>query len=104
VAGVLAQRRGWAYEAWPGTNITVLETSVSWPVTAVPAPCPLASWTGRGRACGMASSWRRLSCGLPGIGRGMRCGPALLTLLWLGRLSTDLARPLCGTSVLRRRA
>jgi hypothetical protein len=93
--GVLAEKHGWEYEVWSGADVTVLDNVRFLAGYCRPAWCPPRRWSGPGSACGTASSWRTPR---------HEVRPALMALLWSGRLTTDLTRSLSGESVLRRPA
>ncbi|GAA4617261.1 TnsA-like heteromeric transposase endonuclease subunit [Actinoallomurus liliacearum] len=101
--GVLAKRHGWAYEVWSGADVTMLD-NVRF----------LAAYRRQGvvPAEEMERTWALIRDGEPLADTELRLAgdrprhevrPALMALLWLGRVTTDLSRPLSGTSVLRRR-
>lgn len=95
---------GWLCEVWTGADRVLLD-NVRF-LAAYRRPGVVADEA-------MADAWRmvrdgdcievaerRLADGAPGF----TARPALLALLWRGRLRTDLTRPLSGGSVLRRSA
>jgi hypothetical protein len=102
--GALARRRGWEYEVWSGADVTVLENIRF-----------LAGYRRRGvvPAAEIERAWKCVQDGEQLAGAELRLAearprhearPALLALLWSGKLVTDLTRPLSGESVLRRLA
>jgi len=100
--GVLAERHGWEYEVWSGADVTVLENIRFLAGYRRPGVVP-AGEVERAWACvrddeQLADAELRLAGGRP----RHEARPALLALLWSGRLATDLTRPLSGESVLRR--
>jgi hypothetical protein len=101
--GALARQRGWEYEVWSGADATMLE-NVRF----------LAGYRRPGvvHADEVECAWECVQDGeqladaelrLAGERPRHEARPALLALLWAGRLTTDLTRPLSGESVLRRR-
>jgi hypothetical protein len=102
--GVLAERHGWEYEVWSGGDVTVLENIRFLAGYRRPGVVP-AEQVERARECvrdgeQLADAELRLAGGRA----RHEARPALLALLWSGRLVTDLTRPLSGESVLRRPA
>jgi hypothetical protein len=102
--GVLVERRGWEYEVWSGADATVLENvrflagyRRPW---VVPAEEAERAWACVRDGEQFADAELRVAGGRP----RHEARPALLALLWAGRLTTDLTRPLSGESVLRRRS
>jgi hypothetical protein len=102
--GVLAERRGWEYEVWSGADATVLENvrflagyRRPW---VVPAEEAERTWECVRDGEQFADAELRLAGERP----RHEARPALLALLWAGRLTTDLTQPLSGASVLRRRS
>lgn len=102
--GVLAERHGWRYEVWTGADLTVLENVRFLAGYRRPGVVP---------ADQVAQAWELVRDGdrladaelrLAGAGPRPGARPALLALLWAGRLVTDLTVPLSGQSVLRRPA
>jgi hypothetical protein len=101
--GTLAGRRGWEYEVWSGADAIVLENVRFLAGYRRPGVVPAVEVE---RAWGLvrdgeqvADAELRLAGGRP----RHEARPALMALLWAGRLTTDLTRPLSGESVLRRR-
>jgi hypothetical protein len=102
--GVLAERHGWEYGVWSGADVTVLENIRFLAGYRRPGVVP-AEQVERAWECvrdgeQLADAELRLAAGRP----RHEARPALLALLWSGRLVTDLAWPLSGESVLRRPA
>ena len=101
--GVLAQRHGWAYEVWSGANTTVLENVRFLAGYRRPRIVPAGEvervWAGVRDGEQLAEAELRLAGDRP----RHEVRPALLALLWSGRLITDMSRPLSGVSVLWRR-
>ena len=101
--GVLARRLGWDYVVWSGGDAVVLENvrflaGYRGP-GVVPADEVDRAWESVRDGEQLADAELRLAGGRP----RHEARPALLALLWAGRLTTDLARPLSGESVLGRR-
>lgn len=102
--GVLVERHGWRCELWSGCDPVVLE-NVRF-LAAYLRPGIVASeaveraWAAVGDGEQLVAAEHRLAvaCGQP----PHLVRPALLALLWSGRLVTDLARPLSGASILWR--
>ncbi|MER5743623.1 TnsA-like heteromeric transposase endonuclease subunit [Streptomyces sp. NPDC002225] len=100
--GELVERHGWEYELWSGADRVVLENVRFLAAYRRPGVVPRAdierAWecVRDGDLLGVAE--RRLAAGRP----GHEARPALLALVWSGRLTTDLSRPLSGDWVLRR--
>lgn len=102
--GVLAERHGWEYEVWSGADGTVLE-NIRFLAGYRRPDVVLAAEIERAWECvrdgeQLVDAELRLAAGGP----RHEARPALLALLWSGRLVTDLTRPLSGESVLRRPA
>jgi hypothetical protein len=102
--GVLARRRGWEYEVWSGADVTLLDNVRFLAGYRRPGVVP-AEQVERAWQCvrdgeQLADAELRLAGDRP----RHEARPALLALLWAGRLVTDLTRPLSGESVLRRPA
>jgi len=102
--GALAERHGWEYEVWSGADVTVLE-NVRFLAGyrrpgVVHAERAERAWECVRDGEQLADAELRLAAGGP----RHEARPALLALLWAGRLVTDLTRPLSGESVLRRSA
>lgn len=101
--GELIERHGWEYEIWSGADRAVLE-NVRFLAAyrrhgVVPEAEVERAWREVGDGEEMAVAEQRLAGDRP----VHEARPALMVLLWSGRLSTDLSRPLSGESVLRRR-
>ncbi len=100
--GELFERRGWQYEIWSGCDPVVLD-NVRF-LAAYRRPGIVAdeaaaqAWAAVRDGEQLAVAERRLAAGRP----PHTARPALLALLWSGRLVTDLTRPLSGTSTLWR--
>jgi len=98
------ERRGWRHETWSGCDPVVLD-NVRF-LAAYRRPGIVAekavgrAWAAVRDGEQLAVAERRLAQGQPP--HAVR--PALLALLWSGRLVTDLTRPLSGASILRRNA
>lgn len=102
--GVLAEKHGWEYEVWSGADVTVLDNVRFLAGYCRPGVVP-AEEVERAWECvrdgeQLADAELRLADGRP----RHEVRPALMALLWPGRLTTDLTRPLSGESVLRRPA
>lgn len=102
--GRLVERHGWEYEIWSGADRTLLENVRFLAGYRHPGVVPEEeverAWREVPDGEEMALAERRLAGGRP----REEARPALMALLWAGRLTTDLmARPLSGTCVLRRR-
>ncbi|MEU4583301.1 TnsA-like heteromeric transposase endonuclease subunit [Kitasatospora aureofaciens] len=100
--GELVERHGWEYEIWSGTDPVVLENVrflaayrrpgvVRWEEVE-------AAWRCVQDGDQLAAAEHRLAADRP----GHEVRPALLALVWQGRLVTDLTQPLSGDWVLRR--
>jgi hypothetical protein len=100
--GVLAEGRGWEYEVWSGADAMVLENIRFLSGYRRPGVVPEAdierAWELVHDSEQLADAELRLAGSRP----RHEARPALLALLWAGRLTTDLTRPLSGESVLRR--
>jgi hypothetical protein len=100
--GELVERRGWEYEVWSGADRVLLENVRFLAGYRRPGVVPQAeverAWREVVDGEPLAVAERRLSGGRP----REEARPAVMALLWSGRLITDLARPLSGDSVLRR--
>ncbi len=100
--GELFRQHGWEYEVWSGADRVLLENVRFLAAYRRPGVVPEAeverAWEQAvdGEELGLAE--RRLV----GIQPPEEARPALMALLWSGRLQTDLSRPLSGQSVLRR--
>ncbi len=102
--GVLAERQGWEYEVWSGADAAVLENIRFLAGYRRPGLVP-PEQVERSREC-VRDGELLMDAELRLAGSRPRheVRPALLALLWAGRLLTDLTRPLSGDSVLRRPA
>jgi hypothetical protein len=100
--GVLAGRLGWEYEVWSGADATVLENIRFLAGYRRPGIVPDAeierAWERVRDGEQLADAELRLAEGRP----RHEARPALMALLWSGKVVTDLTRPLSGESVLRR--
>uniref|UniRef100_A0AAU2VC80 TnsA-like heteromeric transposase endonuclease subunit n=1 Tax=Streptomyces sp. NBC_00003 TaxID=2903608 RepID=A0AAU2VC80_9ACTN len=98
--GELVCRHGWAYEVWSGAERALVENIRFLAAYRRPGVVPVEdveqAWASVVDGEQMASAEQRLAAGRP----GHEVRPALGALLWSGRLTTDLSRPLGGTSVL----
>ena len=98
----LFRKHGWEYEIWPGADRVLLENVRFLAAYRRPGVVPEDD---------VDRAWERVEDGeelslaerrLAGDRRPEEARPALMALLWSGRLTTDLSRPLSGESVLRR--
>lgn len=100
--GELIERHGWEYEVWSGADRVLLENVRFLAAYRRPGIVPEAevqrAWREVADGDPMAVAEQRLPEGRP----VHEVRPALLALLWSGRLSTGPSRPLSGESVLRR--
>jgi hypothetical protein len=100
--GELFGRHGWEYEIWSGCDAVVLENVrflAAYRRPGVVADEDIArAWESVCDGDQLAVAERRLA----GEDPPHTARPALMALLWSGRLVTDLSRPLSGGSVLRR--
>ncbi|MFD4245247.1 TnsA-like heteromeric transposase endonuclease subunit [Streptomyces sp. NPDC058525] len=100
----LVERHGWEYEIWSGEDRVVLENVRFLAAYRRPGVVPRAdierAWECVQDGDRLAVAERRLAAGRP----EHEVRPALLALVWSGRLTTDLSRPLSGEWVLRRSA
>lgn len=100
--GELVERHGWEYEIWSGADRVLLENVRFLAAYRRPGIVPEAeverAWQHLVDGEPMAVAERRLA----GDGLVHEVRPALMALMWSGRLSTDLSRPLSGDSELRR--
>jgi hypothetical protein len=100
--GELVERHGWEYEVWSGADRVLLENVRFLAAYRRPGVVPEAeierAWAGVCDGDQLADVERRLAGGRP----VHEVRPALLALVWSGRLTTDLSRPLGGDWVLRR--
>lgn len=98
----LIERHGWGYEIWSGADPVMLANvrflAAYRRAGLVPEPEIERAWLSVRDGDQLAVAERRLAGGRPRY----TARPALLALLWSGRLTTDLSRPLEGDSVLRR--
>lgn len=102
--GALAERHGWEYEVWSGADATMLENirflaGYRRPDVVTAAEIERA-WECVRDGEQLADAELRFAEDRP----RHEARPALMALLWAGRLTTDLTRPLSGESVLRRSA
>ncbi|MFJ7246350.1 TnsA-like heteromeric transposase endonuclease subunit [Kitasatospora sp. NPDC098652] len=102
--GALVERHGWEYEIWSGADRIVLEnvrflSAYRRPGVVLPEEVE-AAWRCVQDGDQLRVAEHRLAAGRP----GHDARPALLALVWQGRLVTDLAQPLSGDWVLRRAA
>lgn len=102
--GELVERHGWEYEIWSGADRVLLENVRFLAAYRRPGVVPEAdierAWQCVRDGDRLADAERRLADGRP----AEEARPALLALVWSGRLTTDLSRPLGGDWVLRRSA
>ncbi|MFE3145001.1 TnsA-like heteromeric transposase endonuclease subunit [Streptomyces scopuliridis] len=100
--GELFRQHGWEYEIWSGADRVVLENVRFLAGYRRPGVVPEVE---------VEEAWRQVVDGeelavaerrLAGDRPSEEARPALMALLWSGRLATDLSRPLSGASVLRR--
>ncbi|MGX9918806.1 TnsA-like heteromeric transposase endonuclease subunit [Streptomyces sp. NPDC002248] len=100
--GELIRRHGWEYEIWSGADRTLLENVRFLAAYRRPGVVPEVE---------VEQAWERVEDGeelalterrLAGDRPPEEARPALMALLWSGRLTTDLTRPLSGESVVRR--
>jgi hypothetical protein len=102
--GVLAERHGWEYEVWSGADVIMLGNvrflAGYRRLGVVPAAEIERAWECVRDGEQLVEAELRLA----GDRLRHEARPALMALLWAGRLATDLTRPLSGESVLRRRA
>ncbi len=100
--GELFRQHGWDYEIWSGADRALLENVRFLAGYRRPGLVPEAdveqAWQQAVDGEELALAERRLAGGR----RPEEVRPALMALLWSGRLTTDLSRPLSGASVLRR--
>ncbi|WP_327222619.1 TnsA-like heteromeric transposase endonuclease subunit [Streptomyces platensis] len=102
--GQSVERHGWEYEIWSGAAPTLLENIRFLAAYRRPGVVPVdeveRAWQEVVDGEELALAERRLA----GDRKREEARPALMALLWDGRLTTDLeARPLSGECVLRRR-
>ncbi|MFF2324885.1 MULTISPECIES: TnsA-like heteromeric transposase endonuclease subunit [unclassified Streptomyces] len=102
--GELIERHGWEYEIWSGADRVLLENVRFLAAYRRPGVVPEAeierAWQTVRDGDQLADAERRLAAGHPDY----EARPPLLALVWSGRLTTDLSRPLSGDWVLRRSA
>ncbi|MFE4867788.1 TnsA-like heteromeric transposase endonuclease subunit [Streptomyces sp. NPDC056682] len=102
--GQLVKRHGWEYEIWSGADRVLLENVRFLAAYRRPGIVPESdvedAWQHVTDGDPMAVAERRLAGDRP----VHEARPPLMALLWSGRLTTDLSRPLSGESVLRRYA
>ncbi|MEV7720433.1 TnsA-like heteromeric transposase endonuclease subunit [Streptomyces sp. NPDC088184] len=100
--GKLVERHGWEYEIWSGADRVLLENVRFLAAYRRPGIVPESeveeAWQQVTDGDLMAVAERRLASDRP----VHEARPPLMALLWSGRLTTDLSRPLSGESVLRR--
>lgn len=100
--GELAERHGWEYEIWSGADRVVLENVRFLAAYRRPGVVPEAeierAWESVQDGDRLGVAERRLAAGRP----DHEARPPLLALVWSGRLTTDLSRPLSSNWVLRR--
>ncbi len=102
--GALVERHGWRYEIWSGCDPVMLD-NVRF-LAAYRRPGIVAgaaveqAWAAVRDGEQLAVAEHRLAMARGQPSHTVR--PALLALLWSGRLVTDLTRPLSGASTLRR--
>ncbi|MBT2458635.1 TnsA-like heteromeric transposase endonuclease subunit [Streptomyces sp. ISL-86] len=100
----IAERHGWEYEIWSGADVVFLENVRFLAAYRRPGVVPeeevARAWASVHDEDTLADAERRLA----GAGPRHEVRPPLMALLWSGKLTTDLTRPLSGDSVLRRAA
>jgi len=100
--GAVIERHGWEYEIWSGADRTVLENVRFLAAYRRSGVVPQAdierAWQLVQDGDQLAVAERRVAAGR------LRCEarPPIMALIWSGRLTTDLSRPLTGDWVLRR--
>jgi hypothetical protein len=99
--GELLRRHGWDYEVWSGADPVLLDNVRFLAAYRRRSVVSVQAMEGVWRAVGDGEQLAVVEHRLGGGGRG-DVRPALLALLWSGRLVTDLTRPLSGACVLRR--
>ncbi len=100
--GELIEQHGWDYEVWPGADPILLENVRFLAAYRRPGVVPAAeieqAWKSVQDGDQLAAAERRLA-----VGRDPHeVRPSIMALLWEGRLTTDLTKPLSGDWVLRR--
>lgn len=102
--GDLVERHGWGYEIWSGVDPVLLENVRFLAAYRRPGVVPAAeierAWESVRDGDQLAAAERRLAAGR----EVHEVRPPIMALLWAGRLTTDLTRPLSGDWVLRRSA
>ena len=102
--GELIEKRGWEYEIWSGADRVVLENvrflAAYRRAGVVPEADIERAWDSVRDGDQLAVAEHRLAEGRP----RHEARPPIMALLWSGRLTTDLSRPLSGDWVLRRPA
>ncbi len=102
--GELIERHGWEYEIWSGADRVLLENVRFLAAYRRSGVVPEAeieqAWQTVRDGDQLADAERRLAAGRPDY----EARPPLPALVWSGRLTTDLSRPLSGDRVLRRSA
>ncbi|MFF2820497.1 TnsA-like heteromeric transposase endonuclease subunit [Kitasatospora cineracea] len=100
--GELVEGHGWEYEIWSGADRVMLENVRFLAAYRRPGVVPEAAveraWQEIADGDQLAIAERRLAGERP----VHEARPAVMALLWSGRLTTDLSCPLSGESVLRR--
>jgi hypothetical protein len=102
--GALVERHGWEYEVWSGADLTVLDNVRFLAAYRRPGVVPVGEVE---RAWALVRDGEPLTdveLSLAGARPRHEVRPALMALLWSGRVTTDLRRPLSGASVLWRRS
>lgn len=102
--GAFAKRHGWEYEVWSGADVTALDNVRFLAAYRRPGVVPAGEVE---RAWALVRDGELLAeaeLRLAGDRPRHEVRPALMALLWSGRVTTDLSRPLSGASVLRRRS
>ncbi|MFK0048631.1 TnsA-like heteromeric transposase endonuclease subunit [Streptomyces sp. NPDC090741] len=102
--GELFRQHGWEYEIWSGADRVLLENVRFLAGYRRPGVVPEAEVEQARLQVVDGEELAVVERRLAGDRRPEEVRPALMALLWSGRLRTDLSRPLSGESVLRRRA